>query len=264
MTYSFLSLKDPDPVTILNENAHPPFLLICDHAGIAIPEFLNELGLTVKDRYRHIAWDIGIKGVGEKLAYLLQSTLVLQNYSRLVIDCNRALNNPTLIPVVSDHVVVNGNQFISEGEKNFRIQAIYQFYHNTIENLIKQRLAQKRKIIFIALHSFTPEMDGFQRPWHAGILHNRYDEFALIFKKYLEKNYAYPIGDNEPYALTEKNDYTVPYHVFKRKLPYLELEIRQDLITTELQQQEWAERLAFLLPKALTEYEYYDINHRKG
>lgn len=264
LSNNFLSPNDPLPFSVLHKHSFSPFLFICDHAGIAIPKNLQELGLDQHDRYRHIAWDIGIKGVGEKLANLLNATLVMQNYSRLVIDCNRSVYNPTLIPCVSDHVHIVGNQFISDEEKKRRVEAIYKPYHDYIEATINGRLLNKKQVVLISLHSFTPEMDDFKRPWHVGILHNRYPEFALAFKKWLENQYDYMIGDNEPYALTEKNDYSVPFHAFDKKLPYLELEIRQDLIKTELQQTEWAERLALLLPLTLKEYENHDINNRKG
>lgn len=255
MDFNFLSMNDPEPVTLINKDSHSQFLFVCDHAGSHIPEQLNELGLEKKDRYRHIALDIGIREVGEKLANLLNSTLVLQNYSRLVIDCNRCLEHETLIAKTSDKTVINGNQNLSDEEKKNRIITIFQPYHDTIEQLILERQKRKQSTIFIALHSFTPTMNGIDRPWHAGILHNQHPEFALIFKKILEEHYSHPIGNNEPYALTEKNDYSVPFHAIKRELPYLELEIRQDLITTEQQQQEWADRLEHVLLLTLKEYQ---------
>ncbi|AYN86905.1 N-formylglutamate amidohydrolase [Commensalibacter melissae] len=131
---------------------------------------------------------------------------------------------------------------------------MYNSYHACIEQDIERRQNAQISTCLIALHSFTPQMDNIERPWHAGILHDRYPEFGLIFKKYLEQYYDFPIGDNEPYRLNEKNDYSVPCHAYGGKLPYLELEIRQDLIRSEIQQKEWADRLAYLLPLTLQEY----------
>ncbi|MDI2111898.1 N-formylglutamate amidohydrolase [Commensalibacter nepenthis] len=247
---------DPNPVSIMHEKSFSPFLMVCDHAGYVIPDQLADLGLQEKDRYRHIAWDIGIKNVGEQLSTLLGATFIAQTYSRLVVDCNRGENNPTLIAQTSDDLAIMGNQNLDLMQKQERIDEIYKPYHQTISKLIDERLTTNIQTFFISLHSFTPVMnDGFQRPWHAGILHGRNNQFSMIFKKLLEENYHYPIGDNEPYALTEKNDYTVPTHAYQRNLPYLELEIRQDSITTMDQQYEWAERLSLLLPMALKEYQ---------
>lgn len=251
-----LSKDDQAPFSIINEESFSPFLMVCDHAGYVIPSELNNLGLQEKDRYRHIAWDIGIKKVGTEIATLLDATFVAQTYSRLVIDCNRGMNNPTLITENSDDILIPGNQKLTTEEKQARIKEIYEPYHQIIEKIVDERIKINMETIFVSLHSFTPVMhDGFQRPWHAGILHSQNDQFSMIFKKILEENYSFPIGDNQPYALTEKNDYTVPTHAYKKGLPYLELEIRQDLITMEDQQQEWAERLSLLLPMALKEYE---------
>ncbi|CAI3922524.1 Predicted N-formylglutamate amidohydrolase (HutG2) (PDB:2ODF) [Commensalibacter communis] len=251
-----LRQHDPNPVSIMNEKSLSPFFMVCDHAGYAIPDQLKDLGLPEKDRYRHIAWDIGIKNVGEQLSILLGATFITQTYSRLVIDCNRGENNLSLIAEKSDNSLIKGNQNLSSEQKHDRINEIYTPYHHTISTLIDGRLATNIQTIFISLHSFTPVMnDGFQRPWHAGILHGRNNQFSMIFKEILEENYHYPIGDNEPYALTEQNDYTVPTHAYQRNLPYLELEIRQDLITSTDQQFEWAERLSLLLPMALKEYQ---------
>lgn len=250
-----LDTHDPYPVSVSNKESLSPFFMVCDHAGCLIPSQLAHLGLHETDRYRHIAWDIGIEKVGAGLASLLDATFVAQIYSRLVIDCNRGLNNLTLIPEVSDGLPILGNQNLTSEQKQSRITEIYEPYHHKIARLITERLKTDIDTIFISLHSFTPEMkDGFKRPWHAGILHGQNNQFSMIFKKILEENYAYPIGDNQPYALSPKNDYTVPTHAYQKNLPYLELEIRQDLITTQEQQQEWAERLSLLLPMALREY----------
>ncbi|EUK18847.1 N-formylglutamate amidohydrolase [Commensalibacter papalotli (ex Servin-Garciduenas et al. 2014)] len=250
-----LDTHDPHPVSVINKESLSPFFMVCDHAGCLIPSQLKTLGLQQSDLCQHIAWDIGIQKVGEAIAVLIDTTFVAQTYSRLVIDCNRGLNNSTLIPEVSDCVEITGNINLTLEQKQARITEIYQPYHQTISQLIDERLRTNIETIFISLHSFTPEMkDGFKRPWHAGILHGQDNQFSMVFKKILEENYAYPIGDNQPYALSPKNDYTVPTHAYQKKLPYLELEIRQDLITTADQQQEWADRLSLLLPLALQEY----------
>lgn len=250
-----LVTHDPHPVSVINKESLSPFFMVGDHAGCLIPSQLKALGLQESDLTRHIAWDIGIKKVGEAISDLINTTFVAQTYSRLVIDCNRGLSNPTLIPEISDGLAIAGNLSLTSDQRQARITEIYQPYHQTISKLIDDRLRINIDTIFISLHSFTPEMkDGFKRPWHAGILHGQDNQFSMIFKRILEENYTYPIGDNQPYALSPKNDYTVPTHAYQRNLAYLELEIRQDLITTADQQQEWADRLSLLLPLALQEY----------
>jgi len=52
------------------------------------------------------------------------------------------------------------------------------------------------------------------------------------------------VGDNEPYAVGDATDYTIPQHGERRGLPHVGIELRQDLIAAEPGQREWAERLA--------------------
>lgn len=250
-----LGKHDPFPVQTIYDCSHSPFVLIGDHAGALIPKSLNELGLSQENRYRHIAWDIGVAGLGNCLSSYLHSCFIEQLYSRLVIDCNRGIDNPTSIPTISDHVSIQGNQQLTIQEKKQRIETIFNPYHQKIEQILEWRKKESLPTVLIALHSFTPEMENQIRPWHAGILHGKNSKFSLIFKRILERSYNYPIGDNEPYALVEANDYSVPYHAMQKGLPYLELEIRQDLLNSKDQQQEWAKRLAELLPLAYRDYQ---------
>ena len=101
---------DPPPFELHNEGGGRPCLLICDHASAAIPKILGDLGLDAGQRRRHIAWDIGIAEVTRRLAILLNAPAVLSGYSRLVIDCNRHLEDPSSIAQESDDVPVPGNR----------------------------------------------------------------------------------------------------------------------------------------------------------
>ncbi|MDE7546587.1 N-formylglutamate amidohydrolase [Acetobacter fabarum] len=226
-----------------------PFVLVSDHAGQAIPPILDGLGLSAEERARHIGWDIGIDGVGRRLAEALPAVLVEQVYSRLVIDCNRAPGHPTSIVAQSDGTVVPRNQSLSAQDRAWREQAILHPYHQRITQELNARLAQERAVVVVALHSFTPVMRGVARPWHVGLLHNHDPRLANIMIDLLRAE-GLVVGDNEPYALTDTSDYTIPLHGEQRALPHIEIEIRQDLIAHPAGQAEWAARLASLLPQA--------------
>ena len=239
---------------LYGEDTGSPFLFVSDHAGRKIPSFLADLGVSEAVRATHIGWDIGIDGVGQVLAKKLSALLIEQQYSRLVIDCNRAPGHPTSIVSVSDGVVIPANQNISPEERTWREQAILFPYHDRITQELDKRQHQGRDTLLVALHSFTPIMDGFARPWHVGVLHNRDARFGAIMFRLLQAE-GFTVGDNEPYRLTDFSDYTVPFHAEKRSLPYLEIEIRQDLISSVQGQEEWAERLSRLLPHAWQEFQ---------
>ncbi len=92
------------------------------------------------------------------------------------------------------------------------------------------------------------------RPWHVGVLFNRDARLAHRLLGLLRAEGDLTVGENEPYRVTDLTDYTVPVHGERRGLPYLEIEIRQDLITEPAGQAAWAERLARLLPAAYAEF----------
>jgi predicted N-formylglutamate amidohydrolase len=243
-----LTPKDPSVVRVFRPNAPSEFFLAADHAGALIPPCLNHLGLPESERLRHIAWDIGIAGVTRNLSEALNATAIMQSYSRLVIDCNRDPSWPSAIPTVSEVTQIPGNKRLKASERLARIEEIFQPYHDTIAAHLDQRAG--RRTIFVAMHSFTPRYKGVDRPMHAGILHLKDPKLAYIMLDLLRQEPGLVVGDNEPYAITEDSDYTVPTHASKRGLHHLEIEIRQDLIANADGQQEWADRFARLLPLA--------------
>ncbi|MCH4090486.1 N-formylglutamate amidohydrolase [Acetobacter sp.] len=251
---SFLTPEDPSPVLVHGgTDPRSPLLLVSDHAGQAIPSVLGDLGVSEDERARHIGWDIGIDGVGRKLAALTGALLIEQGYSRLVIDCNRAPGHQTAIVTVSDGTPVPANQNLSVTAAALRTREIFDPYHTRIGEELDRREEVGIETFLVALHSFTPEMQNFRRPWHCGVLHNHDPRFGRIIISCLSEE-GLTVGDNEPYELTDTSDYTVPVHGERRRIPHVEIEIRQDLITAENGQQEWAERLARILPEAIRRY----------
>ncbi len=119
-----ISEGDPAPVRVLRPSGRSEFFLTADHAGRAIPQRLGRLGLSESELARHIAWDIGIAGVTEKLAQALDATAVLQAYSRLVIDCNRQPGWASSIPLISELTAIPGNQGIPPAEREARRREI--------------------------------------------------------------------------------------------------------------------------------------------
>ncbi len=247
-----LGPEDPSPVQWLNPGGGSPFVLCVDHAGRAVPASLGRLGLPEREFERHIAWDIGALGVAAHLATLLDAPVVAQRYSRLVIDCNRRPNHPTSIAPRSDGTVVPANLGLDDASRDARREAIFAPYQAAVAQALDARQAVERRTVLVAVHSFTPVMSGRPRPWHAGVLHNHDGRFGRALLALLEAEGDLVVGDNEPYALSDLDDYTVPVHGEGRGLLHAELEIRQDLIADAGGQRAWAERLARLLPAALS------------
>jgi predicted N-formylglutamate amidohydrolase len=249
-----LAPDEPAPATLDNEDGSSAFFLTCDHAGRAIPRRLDRLGLPEPETLRHIAWDIGIGAVGQLLSELLGAAVIRQAYSRLVIDCNRDPAVPSSIPEISEATEIPGNRGLGGEERAARREAIFDPYHDCIAAALDRRAAAGRATALVALHSFTPVFKGETRPWHAAVLFNRDPRLAHILAGLLRAEGGLMIGENEPYAVSDLTDYTVPVHGERRGLPHVEIEIRQDLLADPAGQAAWARRLARLLPAAWAEF----------
>ena len=239
-----LEAGDVPPVLEQSVGGSSPFLLTCDHYGRLIPSMLGELGLPEEERRRHIGWDIGIAGVAEQMSAALDAHLVAQRYSRLVIDCNRPPQAPSSIPLISEATTIPGNDGMTREAADARRRLIFEPYHRRIADIIDARLRQAMPTVLIALHSFTPVYAGIARPWHIGTLYQRDTRLPPLLLKLLRAEADLVVGDNEPYAVSDETDYTIPVHGEARGLMNSGIEIRQDLIGDASGQQQWAERLA--------------------
>jgi predicted N-formylglutamate amidohydrolase len=243
-TSLLLGSRDVPPVHEDNVAGRSPFLLTSDHYGRTIPRMLGDLGLPESELARHIAWDIGIAGVADALSKHLDAHLIAQRYSRLVIDCNRPPEAPSSIPRISETTMIQGNENLSEKAAETRRRAIFEPYHRRISEVIEQRLRDKIPAVLVSLHSFTPVYAGIKRPWHIGTLYHRDKKLAPLLLKLLREEPDLVVGDNEPYAVSDETDYTIPVHAEARGLMNTGIEIRQDLIADPAGQRQWADRLA--------------------
>ena len=233
-----LTAEELAPVNVYNERGSSPFLIVADHAGNSIPRCLRRLGVPETEIERHIGWDIGIAGVCRVLADALDATLIMQNYSRLVIDCNRPLDSDALIPEISELTPIPGNIGLSAGEKSTRVREIFQPYHGRIDTQLAGSQAN-RPTALIAMHSFTPAFKGVPRSWHASVLYNRDARLARLLMPLLQGENNFVIAENEPYDVSDDSDYTIPVHGERRGLHHVGIEIRQDLIIGVEGQQQW-------------------------
>jgi len=248
---TLLEPDEPAPVRVLRENGASDFVLTADHAGKLIPRRLHDLGVAAADLERHIAWDIGIAGVTERLSTALDATAAPQTYSRLVIDCNRDPSWPSATPTISEFTEIPGNAHLTEADRAIRAGEIFRPYHDRIAALLDARAAAGKRTMLVAMHSFTPVFKSESRAMEVGILYFRRTKLAEIMLDLLRNEDDLTVGENAPYALTEDSDYSIPFHGERRGLEHVEVEIRQDLIATQAGQAAWAARFARLLTEAL-------------
>lgn len=250
---TLLTAEDPEPVARYREAAAGPVLLVCEHAGRRIPARLGDLGLSAEDRRRHIAWDVGAAGLARELARRLDACLLMQPYSRLVCDCNRRPHVDSFIVTVSEDTPVPGNMGLDPAQRRARIREVFEPFHRTVASTVERRLAQGRPTVFVTIHSFTPVFLGERRPMHVGLLYNRHGELAARVGRRLRRIDGLVVADNEPYAMDDESDYTVPFHAERRGLPCLEIEVRHDLLLQAEGQRRMARVLATALLPAVAE-----------
>ena len=240
------------PYRSIEGDASTGLLILCDHAENTIPQSYGTLGLRAEDLHRHIAYDLGAAEVAEHLANALGAPAILSCFSRLLIDPNRGLDDPTLIMQISDGLVVPGNVALTAEEIEARIAHYYRPYHAAIERAVDAAIAAGKPPVIISMHSFTQAWKGVSRPWAVGVLWDKDPRFALALLEGLRAIPDIEVGDNVPYSGQLKGD-TLYRHGTGRGLAHALVEVRQDLILGPEGQKQWAMRLAKVLDKVLSE-----------
>jgi predicted N-formylglutamate amidohydrolase len=239
-------IDDGDAFETLAGAADHALLLLCDHASNRVPPEYADLGLPRSQFERHIGYDIGARDVVLGLAARLGGAAVLSRFSRLLIDPNRGMDDPTLIMRISDGAVIPGNRDVDEAERGRRIARFHQPYHRAIASAIAAIRARGRIPFIVSLHSFTPAWKGVARPWHVGILWDRGEAVARAAITAFERQGDLVVGDNEPYHGALEGD-TLFTHATSQGLPHVLIEIRQDLIADKSGVDEWVERVAIAI-----------------
>jgi predicted N-formylglutamate amidohydrolase len=241
-----------EPYEIVAGQGHVRLILLCDHASNRIPAEYGDLGLDASQFERHIAYDIGAASLTRGLAGRLGATAVLSCFSRLLIDPNRGMDDPTLIMRLSDGAVVPGNRGVDADERALRIARFHQPYHHAIAAAVAETKAQGHVPFLVSIHSFTPVWRGWQRPWHVGILWDRDEQVARAMIRGFLAQGDLVVGDNEPYHGALEGD-TLNTHGTEAGLPHALIEVRQDLIAAKTGVDEWVERVAKVIEPIMYE-----------
>lgn len=209
-----------------------PLFVFVDHASNAVPESFDDLGLPKDVLGTHVGWDIGAAALGQSLAKQLKAKALFCRFSRLLIDPNRSLDKPDLIPFEADRIPIPGNQDLTAADRHQRIERFHQPYHEQLELALDLVCRAHSDPLILSIHSFTPRLlgDAQERPWHMGLLWREDETSARQLIQYLERHTDYMVGDNQPYDARVFN-YSVDRHVGPRGLRHITLEVRQDLVS---------------------------------
>ena len=249
---------DPAPFEIVNPHGTARFAILCDHASNRVPAALDNLGLPPAELDRHIAWDIGAAAISRRLAARFDAPAVLAGYSRLVIDCNRRLEDAQSILSSSDDTEVPGNRNLTDEDAAARAAALFRPYHEACAAVIERLEVRGTVPPVVMMHSFTPVMDGVLRPWHAGVLWHEDGRISLPLLRALRARDGLRVGDNEPYNGASPHGYTMPTHAARHGRANVQIEVRQDLLADEAGIERWSAILAAAIAEVLADPAVYE------
>lgn len=227
LEHKILSNEESPSFEMFNEGGQNPILLVCEHASNLIPERLNNLGLSEEQRFSHIAWDLSAKKLALTLSKKLDAVLIAACYSRLVYDCNRSPNAPDAMPFETEVCNVPGNTNLSSEDCAARISEIYQPFQQKISDVITNR----NEIVLITVHSFTPVFYGKRRETCIGFICGDDDRITSEMLS-LCSDIKLKCGKNEPYGPSDGVLHTVLKHGEANQIPYVMIEVRNDLLAT--------------------------------
>lgn len=257
-----IGADEPVSVEVLHAEPAYPALLVCDHATNRIPASLGGLGVAPADLETHFAVDIGAADIVRHLSRRLGLPAVLTTYSRLVVDCNRALTDPSAFPLCLEHIMVPGNQALDHAGRKARADALYWPYHHAIRERLADLETTGTAPALIAIHSFTPTFENHMRPWHIGVLWDKDPRIPVSLIAALRGIDGVVVGDNEPYSGKHPHDFTIDHHAEAEGLAHVSVEIRQDLIETPDGVAHWGDVLSEALTPILSEpglYEHWTV-----
>ena len=235
------------------EGAERPsrWLITCDHATNRVPDWVGggDLGIAPADMARHIAYDVGAAGLTRALARRMDAPAILSDFSRLVIDPNRGEDDPTLLMRLYDGTVIPANRDADAAERERRLDRLHRPYHAALAALAARHPAR----CLCAIHSFTPQLRGRPpRPWQVGILYSHRDARLGPAMVAACRDQGWITGENQPYDGHLDGD-SIDRHGLAHGRPNMLIEVRNDLIASPEGQALWAERLAPVIERVLSE-----------
>lgn len=218
-----------DPVGVLGDpdRAAGSFIFTVEHGGNA----LFGVPATATDRALlddHWGWDPGAAAVTAGLVEALDGVAVVARFTRLLVDPNRALDSPSLIVPDCEGVPVSFNRGLTAEDRAARVRDLYGRYHDTLHHVTRRRLARGPARL-VSMHSFTPVWRGVARPMELGVLFDRYAAHAAAVADALSRQ-GFVVALNAPYSGLDGMIHSVRRHGTAADVPYLEMEIRQDLV----------------------------------
>ncbi len=225
----------------------PKLVLSCEHASAFVPLDLAPLfrgrrGVLAT----HRGFDIGALGVAKGIARALAAPLVAGGSTRLIVDLNRSLGSRSLF-----------SEFTRPLPRAQRDALVARFHAPHWARALRMVDAAGAPVVHVAVHSFTPVLNGEVRRVDLGLL---YDPARPRERAFADALHA-AIARRDPTLRIRRN---APYHGRSDCLPtalrksrrpadYLgfELELNQAMLGTRGDEREWAALLGPSLADAI-------------
>lgn len=224
-----------DAYEIVGAAAEGGVLFTAEHASNRVPRPWRP---SPSDRVllgTHWGYDIGARALTLEIARLASGVAVCSRFSRLLIDPNRAEDDPSAILHATDDGAPTFNRSVVVAERVARFHAPF---HAAIDSQV--RAARPR--FLVSIHSFTPVFRGVQRQVEAGVLFDDHDDHAEVLVRSLRAE-GLRTEPNEPYSGKAGLIYSARRHGTTHGVPYLEIEVRQDLLATRAAARRMAQRV---------------------
>ncbi len=221
------------------------YVFTCEHASNALPLTIDPSLEDTAALDAHWGWDIGVDDLTRGLLMELGGCAVLARVSRLYIDYNRDPRSADLIVREVEDSPLSFNLKLSSHDIDNRITQFFEPFHAAVDGVLTKRTAFPRPVRLLSIHSFTPVYRGHIRDVEVGVLFNAHDALAAQLAGRIRSE-KFKCELNQPYSGKPPNGliYSAENHGQHHQIPYLELEIRQDLIETPEKARNVATRLA--------------------
>ena len=213
-------------------------LYTCEHASNRVPKPWRPRPGDRVLLASHWGYDIGAAAVTRRLARMTPGIGVLSRWSRLLLDPNREPTDPTAVLTETDDGAPRFNHVVDLPGRVAR-------FHAPFHAAVDDALTRHRPRWLWSIHSFTPTFRGRARPMEAGVLFDRHDDACARLCGVLN-DLGLRTELNEPYSGKAGLISSAARHGARHDVPYLEIEVRQDLVASR----SGARRVAAILHRA--------------
>jgi len=177
-------------------NGRTAIILSCEHAGHVVPVAYRHLfARNRKVLTTHRGYDVGIAPLARQVARILGVPLLACQTSRLLIEPNRSLHHRDLFSEFSRN--------LPAADKVWLIEHLWMPHRDTVTESVAQAIGRHKRVLHLALHSFTPVLDGQTRTADIGLLYDPKrrpeSDFARALQRVLQETTDLRVRRNYPY-----------------------------------------------------------------